>query len=405
MSGIMNWMGFIDLINEIFNKKVPNINKIQNKGLLAVKIAQTFALRIDFLDELKCTTLAKLFSNVDSVEEERLEELLLEYEEKAWLKNFSSFNNKAFASASIGQVHRGILKSGEDVAVKIIKNNFSSKFEKDVNSLLKLFKVVIFLYPRLSKVADPIGVINSIKKSTLDELNLYNEVKNQKVLKEIHKKNKDLVDISKLKFPKLYEQISSENILVSEFVEGSTLDELLEKKQLSYERLLELFHIHGFYMFGIGTFHGDIHPGNIILKGNDFYFIDTGAIGTVGDKMRRGLFSFMENLCLYEFEKCANSLNEMSEVKITGDNFLKFKQKFLSLYSGFEEKTVQEESLTVKMMETIKLGVKSGMIFEEGMFPVIKSLMYLDGMVLRCNPDANLLKDMRDNIEELKKYL
>ena len=47
----MNALSFIDLIHEIFKKGMPDLDKIQNKGLLAIKIAQTFALRIDFLDE------------------------------------------------------------------------------------------------------------------------------------------------------------------------------------------------------------------------------------------------------------------------------------------------------------------------------------------------------------------
>ena len=53
-------------------------------------------------------------------------------------------------------------------------------------------------------------------------------------------------------------------------------------------------------------------------------------------------------------------------------------------------------------METIKLGVNSGMVFERGMYPIIKSLMYLDGMVLRCNPQALLVRDMRKFIDEFK---
>jgi ubiquinone biosynthesis protein len=54
-------------------------------------------------------------------------------------------------------------------------------------------------------------------------------------------------------------------------------------------------------------------------------------------------------------------------------------------------------------METIKLGVNSGMGFEKGMFSIIKSLMFLDGMVLRCNPNAVLLEDMRQFVSEFKK--
>jgi len=63
---------------------------------------------------------------------------------------------------------------------------------------------------------------------------------------------------------------------------------------------------------------------------------------------------------------------------------------------------VSEISLTKMMMRTIKLGVLSGMEFSESIFDIIKSLMYMDGMVLRCNPDAILMEDMRKFIGELK---
>jgi ubiquinone biosynthesis protein len=54
------------------------------------------------------------------------------------------------------------------------------------------------------------------------------------------------------------------------------------------------------------------------------------------------------------------------------------------------------------MMRTIKLGVNSGMVFEKGIFAIIRSLMYLDGMVLRCNPDAVLVRDMHRFISEFQ---
>jgi len=75
----------------------------------------------------------------------------------------------------------------------------------------------------------------------------------------------------------------------------------------------------------------------------------------------------------------------------------------LNLYSDFEDATVSEVSLTKRMMETIKMGVLHGMHFEDGMFGIIKSLMYLDGMVLKVNPNAILVKDMRAFIKEFDK--
>ena len=95
----------------------------------------------------------------------------------------------------------------------------------------------------------------------------------------------------------------------------------------------------------------------------------------------------------------------MADVSIEGAKFDHFQNRFLDLYKDFADQSVSKVSLTKKMMDTIKLGVHSGMTFEKGMFSIIKSLMYLDGMVLRCNPDAILLRDMRPFIEKFEKIL
>jgi len=397
----MNSISFLGLLNEIFRKTTPDINKIQDKGLLAVKIAQTFALRIDFLDEAKCYELSKLFNHVEHIPAENIDSLIENYAGANWIAdNFSSFSKTSFASASIGQVHEGVLKSGERVAVKIIKGDFKSRFEKDVENVLRLFKWVIRFYPKLAKVADPIGILNSIRSFTLDELDLRNELANRNLLYDIWEQNHERANLSRLKFININPELTGENIMVSEYIEGDTFDTLLTENKMPYEFLLELFHLHGFYLFGIGTFHGDIHPANIISRGDDIYFVDCGAIGRVSDRLRKGLFNFMSNLSYYEFGQCAYWLNLMSDVVLEGKRYKDFETKMLKLYKDFENSTVSQVSLTKRMMETIKLGVHSGMSFEQGMFPIIKSLMYLDGMVLRCNPDAVLMKDMRKYISE-----
>ena len=61
--------------------------------------------------------------------------------------------------------------------------------------------------------------------------------------------------------------------MVSDFISGPSLDELIDEGKLEYETLLELFKVHGYYMFCKGVFHGDLHPGNVlVMKKNSFLF-------------------------------------------------------------------------------------------------------------------------------------
>jgi ubiquinone biosynthesis protein len=169
---------------------------------------------------------------------------------------------------------------------------------------------------------------------------------------------------------------------------------------MSYETLLELFRLHGFYLFCEGTFHGDLHPGNVLLADGRICFIDTGFIGNAGPAMRRGLFDFFAALCEFEFPACAAALHRVSQRQLDRRAFAAFSGEFSALYAGFEGSTVSRVSLTQMMTRTIRLAVRFGMSFDKSLFPVIRSLMYLDGMVLRCNPDAVLMRDMRPFFRE-----
>ncbi|MBD3270805.1 hypothetical protein GF376_04730 [Candidatus Peregrinibacteria bacterium] len=392
----MNWFNFIRLIWMIYGPGKVNLNLIQKMGLLAVKIGQVHALRLDFLPLEKCQKLSELYRATIPIESEQVLS-------KIDHSHFKNIKEKPLASASIGQVHLATLKSGERVVIKVVKNKFKKQFKKDVKSVKKFVNLAIKIYPKLRSVFDPIGILEHIEQYTLQELNLKNEIKGHNRLQKIYQENKDKYDLSKLAFPKIYEEISSEDILVMEHVDGKTFDEILET-ELDYQELLDLFHIHGFFIFNIGTFHGDLHPGNLIHYNGKIYFVDTGAIGEVSEKISKGLFKFFDYLSQYDYKNAAYWLNQMAEKQIKGKDFDNFQLEFIKLYQDFDNTTVSEISLTKKMMQTIKLGVLKGMDFEKGMFSIIKSLMFLDGMVIRNNPHAILLKDMRQFIDELNNF-
>ena len=126
----MNFIQTILLLKNIFSKK-PDITKIQNMWLLAVKIAQVFALRIDFLSEESCLELSKLFSQNFSWLDLSFDEIVSKYVDENWYNNFEYIDKKPIASASIWQVHKAKLKNSEIVAIKFVKKDFAKIFLND----------------------------------------------------------------------------------------------------------------------------------------------------------------------------------------------------------------------------------------------------------------------------------
>lgn len=403
----MNWIQFGRLIHAIYGRggRLPDLDWIQGLGLLAVKLGQVHALRIDFLEREKCEHLARLYRRNAALPAADFQGLLRTGAVPGFLGHFEQIEDTALASASVGQVHRARLKGGREVVVKAIKRDVRERFRADVASLRRLFRLAALVYPKLRRVGDPVGILGDIEEYTLSELDLRHEVAGQAELRAIHARHRDTFDLSRLCFAGVHEALCNEHVMVTDFVAGRTFDELLEAGELGYDSLLELFHIHGFCMFCVGTFHGDMHPGNVLLAGDRLCFIDTGYIGHVGPKIRRGLFDFFAALSAGDYPRCAAALNRMSERELAGAAFDGFRGRFIDLYADFAGATVAQISLTRKMMETIRLGVHSGMTFEKGIFAIIRSLMYLDGMVLRCNPDAVLLRDMGPYIGEFERLV
>jgi len=207
-----------------------------------------------------------------------------------------------------------------------------------------------------------------------------------------------------LRFPKYWSELSNEDVLVSEFIEGESLEDGIEEKSLSWDTLLQLFRIHGAYLFGIGTFHGDLHPGNCIIDNEGkFVFIDNGAICHAPSKVNLSLFQFFEHLSANNFKEAFDSLLGLSDSPLTSKNLDNYYKEMEKIYDGFENQSVGEKSLTRIMMQTVQAAVeKAGADFGEEAFPIIRALMYLDGLVLRTHPDVKLIESMGPYLEEFR---
>jgi ubiquinone biosynthesis protein len=397
----MKLVTFLRFFRQLKGKKPIDIDAIQSMGLLAVKLGQIFALRPDLIEPDRCIELQQLYSRASTIPEEDSQKLLDRFAPDGFMDHFKNIEMKPFAAASIGQIHRAELKDGSKVVVKIIKSDFEASFKRDVQRMKRWIRMGLFFNPRLRKVGNPIGLLAHIEDYTLRELNLLNEIDGRNQLIEHAEDIENHFAMPKLKFPKMWEALSNEHILVMEEITHPTLEDHLEAGTFTWPDMLELFRIHGAFMFGLGTFHGDLHPGNAMMdeQGN-FHFIDTGAICNAPEHVRNALFGFFYFLAKGELKNAFDAMLTMAAVRPTGKTLDTYYASMNELYDGFVGTSVSEVSLTEQMMKTVKAAVLAGCAFGEEAFPIIRSLMYMDGMVLKGHPNVDLISSMGPYLDE-----
>ncbi len=390
----MRSLRFIQLFRMIFGPvEKLDPKKIESMGLLAVKIAQMYAIRADLLGPEKTAKLNGFYEEATPMPPgEFLAEVKREAPPAFW-ENLAHLEEKPLAVASLGQVHRGRLKDGTEIVVKVLRQDHAAEFQRDVAAVRLLAKTSLFFYPPLQRLADPLGTLETIRRTTVTEMDLLAEASGTDEMIRLRDLGvATLPHLKLLAFPRIYREFSTQHFLVSEFVAAPTVRKLLKAKQFTYDNLLLLFRIHGYYLFFQGQFHGDFHPGNIFYDGQRFWFIDNANVETVPRQFSRGLLAFMVALGEKRYDDAALAIESLGVRPLAKPQ--EFRDAFAKLYANFGNKPVGEESLTMQMMQTIRMAVEKGLQFPEGAFPIIKSLMYLDGMAISCAPEKFLLEDV-----------
>jgi len=398
---------FARFMRQILKSGPADLEWIQSQGLLAVKLAQIFALRSDLIPVEKCRQLQQLYQHASSIPSEAVFQNLEKRAPKGFFEAFDEIDDIPIAAASVGQVHRARLKTGEDVVIKVIKAQNEKSFRRDVRRMRRWLRIFLIFMPTLRRVGNPVALLNHVADYTTRELDLRNEIAGADELKQIQMDIDDTFQMHRLRFPKYYQELSNEHVLVSEFIRGDSLEDGIEAGTLSWSTLLDLFRVHGAYLFGIGTFHGDLHPGNCIIDDDGmFVFIDNGAICHAPPLVSSSLFRFFEHLSNSNLNGAFEALLGLSEDPLDEKKKEEYMAKMYDIYHDFEMRSVGEQSLTQIMMKTVRCAVEdAGAVFGEEAFPIIRALMYLDGLVIRTHPDVKLISSMGPYLEEFRACL
>ena len=250
------------------------------KGPL-MKVAQLSATIPDLLPEEYARKLAELQSNAPPMSWVFVKRRMKAELGDNWDNNFSSFDKEASFAASLGQVHKAKLKNNEIVACKLQYPDMSSAVEADLNQLKIIFKI----YSSYNKSIQIREIYKEIEARLKEELDYKLEHRHLKIFEYMHKNN------SFIKIPKVHKNISTQRLLVMEYLDGKKLIEYKNSSQkIRNELAKNLFMAWYLPFYKYGIIHGDPHLGNYsVNKDNNINLFDYGCIRVFPAKFVKGV--------------------------------------------------------------------------------------------------------------------
>ncbi|RZU66105.1 ubiquinone biosynthesis protein [Microterricola gilva] len=260
---------------------------LEEAGGAFVKLGQVLSTRTDLLPVEYLSELSMLQQRVPAAEWGEVA-VLLEAELGAPVETvFASFDQTPLAAASIGQVHRARLISGEEVAVKVQRPGIIPSVERDLDITLRLATQL----EQSTQWGRELGVRDlaaGFAASLRDELNYRVEAGNMTAMAVTQAGH---ADAARVGIPEHYEEYCTSRVLVMELVDGDTLSDQRALREHSAEERLEqaqrLLRSTLAQIIDDGVFHADLHPGNIILRADgELVLLDFGSVGRLDSELR-----------------------------------------------------------------------------------------------------------------------
>lgn len=300
---------------------------------------------------------------------------------------FQKFEHQPIAAASIAQVHKAVLKNGEEVAVKILRPGIEREYAKNIKLLYFLSKITKYILPLKYDRFRSRELIKIFHETMKVELDMCMEATMCCRMAD----NLAMDDVAYV--PKIYWNFTSKRVLVSSFMHAISIydkDALTSagvNTEIALQNLAVLFFNQ---IFRDGFFHADPHPGNIfVTKNNRIVLLDFGITGKLSDKDRLGVAEILYAIIRKDYGKVARMHVKLGYVADDIDISL-FAESCKDICTPLIETNMKDISIGELLQKLLKMASDFDMIPQHQLFLLQKTIIVLEGIGKSLNPDANM---------------
>jgi ubiquinone biosynthesis protein len=299
---------------------------------------------------------------------------------------FAELDDRPLASASIAQVHLATTHAGERVVVKVQRPRIRERIESDL-ALLYYLATALEAVVEETGIYTPTGLIEEFDRTVHEELDFTNEARNAIEIATVSRGREFLV------IPRVHGDLSSSTILTLDYVEGIKVSEITAAGGFDPEKVARNVIEAAFrQLFEDGLFHGDPHPGNLlVLPGDRIALLDFGLVGRLSRTQQEALVTLIVAVALRDPESVARVINRIgvpdSHTPIA--DFREDIRRVLDRYVGLKLDEIRTATLLRDMLD---LAVRHKVRIPKEYAVLAKAAIAVEGIIRRLYPKLDVLE-------------
>lgn len=360
---------------------------LEELGPTFIKLGQIMSLHSDILPKEYCDELMKLNSDVAPMPFSVVEDVLRGSLGAEWPTIFKSIDEKPLGSASIAQVHKAQLKTGEMVVIKVQRKGIYDIMARDIALLHRLVKLMPPIgIGDVKRTVDLNMVLDEMWSVAQEEMDFLKEAAN---MEEFTHNNKD---INYVYVPKLYKEYCTSRVLVMEYIDGWAIDDVASLKKNGYDLdEIGLKFVNSFIkqVMDDGFFHADPHPGNVKIRDGKIVWIDMGMMGRLSEHDRLVMVQGVKGIALHDITMTENAVLEIGEFRGKPDRgqlYMDLKD-YLENYGNAGMGSISIADALSDLLEIMK---KNQISMPHGMTMLCRGLAHMEGVLAKISPSISM---------------